>query len=625
MNRKIKLLVSGVLTLSISFGGMALSSVIPGSGMLQSKVYAASTETQLPKYMILMDNQFEGNAMLTQFIDWKKRKGNDVVVVKTSEIPSVVYGAPTNEELVSYMRGLSDADYPKYLLILGDETVDNGVAGQPAGRNTYTDINLKSRNNDSIPDLYGGRLPAANNAELSTMLTKVINMDRTPPSSNMYNKILVTGEFQDRKDEINGMEDVLLFGETQDGIASYFESSHSGISYNCTRAVVNPDNATKDTKWFDWRLVRDTLIINERYRSILWDGATGDLAKIGTRVFNTFVTENEAKSRIVNGINQGTAIVNYFSHGSEDSWCYPELRGDEIMNFQNGNNLPLIISSACLTGAYNYTENGVNKGFLKPWLTNQNGGAYAVIASPYTMMVPSTTWFNHALYMSFLPDYRSWHNTTTYPAFTSDMPYVPVEGIEEGSATRLGEMVYYAQMYTNSVVGGGDDLFGMEVFGDPEAYIRFKTPVTQNVTHESRIFSGTSSVTINAGAQGAEVCLYSEELGIHKKAITGNDGLATFDLNVLEKGIINVTVTRADTRPYEGTINVKKYGDIDNNGVVNGIDMAYLLQHLNGMINLTGDNAIAADVDANGDINSIDLGWMRQHNLGIINIFPAEK
>lgn len=625
MNKKIKLLVSGVLTLSISFGSMAFGSVTPGS-LLQSKVYAASTETQLPKYMILMDDQFEGNAMLAQFIDWKKRKGNDVVVVKTSQIPSAVYGAPTNEELVSYMRGLSDADYPKYLLILGDETADNGVAGQYAGQNAYSDVAIRSRDNNNTPELYGGRLPASNNAELSIMLTKVINMDRTPPSSDMYNKILVAGQIQDSRDEEKGMEDLLLFGETQDGIASYFESSHSGISYNCTRAVVNPDKVTADTRWFDWRIVKDSLFINEKYRSVLWDGATGELAKIGTRVYNTFVSEYEAKSRIANAINQGTAIIAYEGHGEHDGWSAPELRGYEIKNFQNGINLPLVISSACYTGAYSYTVNGQNKSFLKPWLTNPNGGAYAVIASPYVMMNPASTWFHHALYMSFLPDYRSWHNTTTYPAFTSDMPYAAVEGIEEGSATRLGEMVYYAQMYTKSVVGGGIDLFGMEVFGDPEAHIRFKTPVTQNVTHLSRIFSGTSSsVTINAGAQGAEVCLYSEELGIHKKAITGSDGLTTFNLNVLEKGIINVTVTRADARPYEGTISVRKYGDIDNNGVVNSFDMAYLLQYLKGMIVLTGDEAIAADLDADGDVNSIDLAWMRKYNLGEINLFPAEN
>ena len=81
----------------------------------------------LLKYMILMDDQFEDNALVAELIDWKKRKGYDVVVVKTSEIDAG--GAPTAAEVVDYMRALSDAAYPDYLLILGDHTEANGVAG----------------------------------------------------------------------------------------------------------------------------------------------------------------------------------------------------------------------------------------------------------------------------------------------------------------------------------------------------------------------------------------------------------------------------------------------------------------------------------------------------------------
>ena len=80
-----------------------------------------------PIYMILMNDQFAANAKLGEFADWKQRKGYTVRMVLTSQIRPD--GAPQAAEIVDFMRGLSESEYPAYLLILGNSSVSNGVAG----------------------------------------------------------------------------------------------------------------------------------------------------------------------------------------------------------------------------------------------------------------------------------------------------------------------------------------------------------------------------------------------------------------------------------------------------------------------------------------------------------------
>lgn len=63
-----------------------------------------------------MNDQFEGNDSLDSFINWKRLKGYEVDVVKTSEIDS---SGPDSAQIVAYMRDtLSSNEYPTFLLIM---------------------------------------------------------------------------------------------------------------------------------------------------------------------------------------------------------------------------------------------------------------------------------------------------------------------------------------------------------------------------------------------------------------------------------------------------------------------------------------------------------------------------
>ena len=495
-------------------------------------------ESETPsKYMIMMDDQFASNSKLVEFVEWKNRKGYSVVTVKTSQIPASTPGAPNSSEIVNYMRTLPDADYPLYLLTIGTENAANGVAAKYYSTYSggYTDLDTSCRTGtDWVPDLFCGRLPAASSAELTLMLDKALKMDRTPPSSSMYDKVVVAGMLQDA--DHNNQED-RLFCETTDAVSSYFEQDAGGVDYSCVRAITNPDGVTSSCLW-------------QSDYTILWIGATGTSAMIGTRVYNTFVTNTEARNRVIGGLNSGIALLLHRDHGATDGWGDPSFSTSDVTALANAGNLPLVLSISCLTGAYHVSGN-----FTKPWLVHSNGGAYAVVSATDASYSGYNDWLTHGFLMGIFGDYRNWIDSSINPDWTSDLP--SYSGGGEGTATNVGPMMDFGKMYT--LQNEGADTYTHEtfelfhVFGDPEAQIQLHTPATRTVSHPSAVPAGASSVVVTTGDSGSLVCLYGDTVGVHKVGVTSG-GSAAIDINPTGIGPVHVTVTKFGARPYEGTM-----------------------------------------------------------------------
>jgi len=69
--------------------------------------------------------------------------------------------------------------------------------------------------------------------------------------------------------------------------------------------------------------------------------------------WNSLHEKPEANQAIINGINNGTAIVNYFGHGSAEVWADEHvLLPENIGNMQNNGQYPLISSFSCAVGKF---------------------------------------------------------------------------------------------------------------------------------------------------------------------------------------------------------------------------------------------------------------------------------
>ncbi len=488
------------------------------------------------RYLILTHDKYATNATLQTFMDWKRRKGYDVRLVKSSEIDPG--GAPTNGQVVAFMRALAATNYPEYLLIIGDHTPTNGIQGQYmiTEDGGWSDLALACRDDsDYFPDLYHGRLPATSDEYLTRMLASVLAMDRTPSTNAMYQKTCVAGMLQDST-PTNNVAD-RLFCETADLIACYFEQR---AGFTCQRAVVNPNGANSNCLW--------------NSASLLWNSTN----KIGSRVSATFVDATTAHNRIINNLNSGIALLQHRDHGYSGGygWADPELIEGagytHVSGLTNTVNKPAVFSINCASGAYHLNR------FLRAWFQNAQGGAYAVFAPVDISYSWYNDWLTHGFYAAFLTNYISFQNTCASPAWAKHLPAPGGTYGAAGSCTRLGQILNFGKLYLYENYSGSamQDTFKMfHVFGDPEAFLQLATPAAQSVGHPANVATGLVTVTLTDVPVGAQVCLSSAELGLQRVT---NAAAATvaIPIQTASTGTVGVTVTACGYRPYEGVIQV---------------------------------------------------------------------
>lgn len=487
------------------------------------------------RYMILLNDAFLSNGKLSEFVEWKRRKGYEVVVTPTSVIDPI--GRPDADEVVDYMRGLPPSEYPEYLLILGDHTPSRGVAATyfSTDEGAWTDLPMACRDeSDFFPDLYYGRLPAFNQTALSNMLARTLLMDRDFPAGQGYNRSVFAGMIQD-SDDYNNQAD-RFFCETLDCLACYFEQDPSGVGYDCSRAVVNPNGVSSTCRW-------DVV-------SLVWYST--DI--IGTRVHNTFVTEATAQSRINGAINGGASIVVHRDHGygSGTGWADPKYLVEDVYDLTNSAHAPVVFSINCASGAYH------KDAFLQAWFQNLNGGAWAVFAPTDISYSGHNDWITYGFFASFLTNFISFQNTCTTPDWSKSLPQPGGAYGVSGSAPRLGEMLTFGKLYYAENYYEYDYVFEEHhLFGDPEAFIVASDPQVQSVAHATTMSLGAAKqLVLSSVAPGSDIALYQPADGYLLVTNSGASSSVTMTVKPTSTGALYVTVSKFGYRPYQGTVNV---------------------------------------------------------------------
>lgn len=67
------------------------------------------------------------------------------------------------------------------------------------------------------------------------------------------------------------------------------------------------------------------------------------------------------------------------------------------------------------------------------------------------------------------------------------------------------------------------------------------------------------------------------------------------------------------------------YGDVNGDGSINMVDASRILQYINGSIQLSDSELLAADVSGDGSINMMDASLVLQYINGKITVFPAQS
>jgi hypothetical protein len=256
--------------------------------------------------IIVVDSLYAGIQSLT---DWDTRKGYHVTVTKTSEIPG---GADTTH-IREYIQSVYDgANPPDFVLLVGD------INGIPAHRSSemdlpYTDLYYSTMSgSDYIPDLYVGRISAANSAQLSNYVAKYLDYQ--------YG---------------NWGPDQSWMGK------GYFTASDDG-GYHLITEQTN-----------------DYCMALSRSHGMTCDSLYAYYGT-GTPVATAF--------------NDGRTVMAYTGHGSQTSWGGPSFTQGNVNDLTNAYKSTFVTSFACLTGDFSYGEcfgetwiRAANKGAIAFW------------------------------------------------------------------------------------------------------------------------------------------------------------------------------------------------------------------------------------------------------------------
>jgi uncharacterized repeat protein (TIGR01451 family) len=116
---------------------------------------------------------------------------------------------------------------------------------------------------------------------------------------------------------------------------------------------------------------------------------------VTTKILADGESTSAVSQQIIDAVNNGTLLVNYTGHGSEQQWSFSDLLdNNSVASFNNGGRLPVFLLMDCLNGFFHdvYAESLSTALLLAP-----NGGAVAVWASSGFTTAPPQAAMDQAL------------------------------------------------------------------------------------------------------------------------------------------------------------------------------------------------------------------------------------
>lgn len=253
-----------------------------------SKPVFRDTLTCYPvKYAIVSDRMFE--AQLQPFVQWKTKKGFDVVVGYTDEIGN------TKENIKAwlqnlYNQGTTEDPAPSFALFVGDiaqvDVWDNGSG--------VTDRNSCEYTNDLFPELYYGRFSAESTDQLQPYIDKTLEYEQylMPDPSYLDSVVMIAGMDSGHGNDWGN-------GQINYGTINYFNEAHNIFSH--TYLYPNSGSHSAD---------------------------------------------------IIQNISNGVSYANYTAHGSPLGWYDPSFTISDIPTLQNQDKYGLLIGNCCSTSEF---------------------------------------------------------------------------------------------------------------------------------------------------------------------------------------------------------------------------------------------------------------------------------
>ena len=250
------------------------------------------------KYIIVSDPAYQ--VALQPFIDWKTRKGFEVVEAYTSD-PVV---GNTTLSIKSFIQNFYDNasinnPAPTYLLLVGD--IDQVPSFQASGHVSDMYYCEFDGNGDFYPEMYYGRFSASSVLDVEVQVAKTLTHEQYTFNDPAF------------------LDEILLVA----GVDASFAPTYGNGQINYAT-----DNY--------FNIAHNLTIHNYLYGS-------------GSPITSD---QSQASSAIISNVSEGVGFANYSAHCGPSGWSDPSFNNGDVSSLQNNNEYGLMIGNCCQSAKF---------------------------------------------------------------------------------------------------------------------------------------------------------------------------------------------------------------------------------------------------------------------------------
>ncbi|MFR2070820.1 MAG: C25 family cysteine peptidase [Bacteroides nordii] len=527
-----------------------VQSIVDNADMLDSFMQytnkgLSSVEAVVPEYLIITNENLKNTFQV--LANWKTKKGVPTIIETVENIVKKYRGADTQEIIRNYLTDIR-SKYGSLFVLLGGDT--NIIPARIKQSRDSDDKNLyvvdyyytcagegtwHVNGDNMFVDNFGkdafrlvfklGRAPVENQAEAEVFVNKVINYERSIgiEDTRYYNNTLVVDAFIGNGECNPYLLDIQAKGPLVENYNKYNEYVSDAKSW-----FIYDDYLGTDSLRCMYKGSRIICYEDRENNKTLYDPVPG----------GTCIPGNEELSSInfLNALNNGGNsnyghfhIIYHMDHSSPNSMGASSKMKNQSINksdvdlLSNGNYNQIVMSGGCTPA--DITKDCVAEHFLN----NPNGGAVAFIGNT---------------------DIGRSGEYTQFQRFCNELYKT------SSSATKRYDLSILHTKASGSLSTGNCSL---HLFGDPEMQVWTGIPQNLNVSvTPSSIQNGSATITVTINnlpnSQTAMVCLQKGDEVYTVR--TMQNGTQSFTISPKTTGVVDVTITSHNFRPFEMTIPV---------------------------------------------------------------------
>ncbi|UCC10918.1 MAG: T9SS type A sorting domain-containing protein [candidate division WOR-3 bacterium] len=504
--------------------------------------YHRSKNRDNVEYIIIIPDDAVFAAWADTIWCWRQLQGISCEIFTLTDI-----GGSTTNDIKNFLENAYDTwdPAPVAFLLLSDYPSSGDVYGitSPSFTHPYSGTYVSDNwyadfNGDNLPELHHARICAQTEAQLSLMINKFLDYERSPyTDAGFYDRPIMACAWQTERW-------FQLCGEVLRGFFITGLGKNPVREYNIYDGTPVVGGA--------WSTAPNTSTVVNYWYNVGWLPST-------TNQNNSTWWNNGTSSAITNAINDGAFLLQHRDHGNELGWGEPAYNTSHLDNLTN-TMFTFVYSSNCLTGRYDWSSQCFTEKFHRI-----DYGALALNAASQVSY-------------SFVNDAYVWGcYDCMWPEFDPGYPAAEMTGYDN---LRPCQAMTYGKYYLEASswpynTGSKDITYGLfHHHGDCFNILYTEIPSNLTVVHDATLPAGQTTFTVQAD-DSSVIALTEDYVIIGVVEGTGS----SIDIPIPPQDPLDtlvVTVTKVNYYRYEVKVPVVDAGTPDTPTIIRPLDFARL-------------------------------------------------